>query len=101
MRTLLIDDVRNIHCDVVARNAEVAKAVLANIEFDKVYLDHDLGPGEDGLDILRWMLRLRIRPKRIYSISMNPDGRRRINEELRANGYKMSDPGSTAWIDSR
>lgn len=101
MRTLLIDDIRDIHCDVTARNVEVAKAVLlSGLSFDVVYLDHDLGCRETGLDILRWMFAVDVRPKHVVLVTMNPVGRRNMESELTANDYKrVGGVGGTTWQD--
>lgn len=48
MKTLLIDDMRNIKADVIARTFEEGiKALRTGGQFDILFLDHDLG-GTDG-----------------------------------------------------
>lgn len=48
MKTLLIDDLRDIKADVIARTFEEGiNALKTNPRFDVLYLDHDLG-GIDG-----------------------------------------------------
>lgn len=95
--TLLIDDVRNMQTDVTARSAEVAKVVMnsPHLKFDVVYLDHDLGPGDNGLDVLRWMFKNKIRPSKVVLVTMNPVGRRNLECELSDNGYTKSGNG---WV---
>jgi len=97
--TLLIDDVREMMVDATVRNAELAKAILAGpVKFDIVYLDHDLGPGENGLDVLRWMFRKTIRPATIILVTMNPAGRKNLEADLRANGYTQT--GNMTWREN-
>jgi hypothetical protein len=98
MRTLLIDDIRDIGADVTARNAEVAKSVLAGpLVFDKVYFDHDLGPDETGHDVLVWMLVNGIRPPMIVLVTMNPVGLRNMENVLAANGYTKT--ATRTWVN--
>ena len=100
MRTLLIDDVRTMEADAIVRSAELAKAILGGpLHFDVVYLDHDLGPGEVGLDVLRWIFRANIRPTSIILITRNPVGLANMKAELMANDYTLAHDGTGAWVD--
>ncbi len=84
---LLIDDMRNIEADVIARTAEAAKVVLSAYDWDEVILDHDLGEGDNGYDLLKSMMKAQIFPKRISLVSSNPVGRQNQKNVLVDNGY--------------
>ena len=99
MRSLLIDDAREIHATVTARNAEVAKAVLGAMEFDRVYFDHDLGLGKSGYDVMNWMFQRGIYPPEIQLVTMNPVGRENMERALRSEGYEKR--GGSSWIRGR
>jgi hypothetical protein len=86
---LLIDDVRDLGCDLIARNYGAGVKVLLNMPIDFLYLDHDLGPGKTGYDVLNFIFRpdIRIFPKVIFLVTMNPVGRDNMKRALEANGY--------------
>ncbi len=86
---LLIDDVRDLGCDLIARNYGAGVSVLLNISIDFLYLDHDLGPGKTGYDVLNFIFQddIRIFPKVIFLVTMNPVGRDNMKRALEANGY--------------
>jgi len=89
MRTLLIDDIRNIDVDVVARDYFEG---LRQLEFegpwDLLLLDHDLASFKDGreftgYDIMSWLEEFpQFMPKKIICVSANPVGRDRINKVI-------------------
>ena len=62
MRTLLIDDERNLKADIIARNyKEGIRQLVYNGLWDKLLLDHDLadfdskGQESTGYDVLLWL----------------------------------------------
>jgi len=89
LRKLLIDDLRDLKgVDAIARTAEMAKCILNGPHhFDLVYMDHDLGPGESGMDLLRWMFDRFIYPSAFILVTNNPAGLRNMRAELRARNY--------------
>lgn len=94
---LLIDDMRNLGCDIIARNAEAAKAVLGTMAcsldgvcLDGVCLDHDLGTGETGYDVLVWALQRKVLPNKVELVTSNPPGRERMKQALIEAGYVLN-----------
>ncbi len=107
---LLIDDVRgetNVKCelDIIARNYWTGLECLKLRKWDILYLDHDLSSFETdhmgkmtnektGYDIICWLERnLDFLPERVYCVSTNPAGRKRIEQVLMKLYGKV-------WIDS-
>lgn len=84
---LLIDDTRDLGCDVIARTPEAAKYLLSNGKWECVCLDHDLGSTESGYDILIWALDNNLLPDKVQLVSSNPIGRERMRVALVLAGY--------------
>ena len=85
MKTLLIDDLRNIPADVIARNyMDGITALKHQGPFSILYLDHDLGDYEEGVektgyDIMCFLeVNPELLPKKIICVSSNPVGRQKI-----------------------
>lgn len=78
MRVLLIDDFRILpSADRTERNYEGGIKALQEENWDLLYLDHDLGPGQTGYDIMRWLEEHpQSLPKEIILITQNPVGRK-------------------------
>lgn len=89
--TLLIDDEQEIGVDVIARTAEAGKILLACRTWSKVYLDHDLGPGESGYDVLTWALEMEKLPLKVQLVTSNPSGRLRMTQALTSSKYVTKD----------
>jgi hypothetical protein len=91
MRTLLIDDVRNLAASVIARNYdEGIRQLLLNGPWDLLLLDHDLASFDSnavektGYDIMCWLEEnAAYVPKEIQCVSANPVGRSRIEVVIR------------------
>lgn len=83
MKILLIDDIREMEADVVARTFDEGIAALKSDSFTLLLLDHDLGdpdPRKTGYDILSWLERNpKHLPKDIKVISMNSVGIQKMN----------------------
>lgn len=86
IKTLLIDDMRNLKADKVARTYQEGIEALEREEWDILLLDHDLGCFDNngrewtGYDILCW---LEDHPEYLPScniriVSSNPAGRIRM-----------------------
>jgi len=90
---LLIDDVRNFHCDIIARTAEAGKKILTFLhkDIDCLGIDHDLGGAETGYDIVVWALQQSFLPNRVQIVTMNPVGRKAMESLLIEQGYVHSE----------
>lgn len=88
---LLIDDMRNLNCDAIARNSKAAKQLLTLDCWECVCFDHDLGEGYSGYDVMKWMFENNIRPKNIQIVTSNPVGRENMNAILRSEHYTSKD----------
>jgi hypothetical protein len=85
---LLIDDMRDsMGCDIVARNLEAGKKMLEVCDWECVCLDHDLGAGESGYDILKWAFEKGRVPSHVQLVTNNPVGRKNMANLLKDNGY--------------
>lgn len=90
MKTLLIDDIRDIKADRIARDfTDGLIALRYEGPWDLVLLDHDLanfGPnGKEytGYDILCWLEENpKYLPKKIILVTANPVGRQRMQQVL-------------------
>lgn len=89
---LLIDDERNLGCDVIARTYEGAKGVMEKCKFEGLCLDHDLGSGETGYDVLVWALEHGYVPAIVELVTSNPAGRDRMGAALENAGWVKKAP---------
>lgn len=83
MKTLLIDDLRDIKADVVARTYDEGINALQNLgPFDVLFLDHDLGeadPAATGYGIMNFLeANPELLPKKIVLVTSNPVGRQNM-----------------------
>lgn len=93
MRTLLIDDIRNLSADRIARNYEEGIKALQEETWDLLLLDHDLADfvedgssiviadwnEKTGYDVMCWLEEnLEHLPKSIQFVTANPVGRQRM-----------------------
>lgn len=79
-RHLLIDDMRNIKADDIARTYQEGIEFLSKNKYSHLWLDHDLGEEKTGYDIMCWLEEHQENlPDKIICISSNPVGRERIN----------------------
>jgi hypothetical protein len=72
---LLIDGTRDLNCEAIARTPEAAKALLHCNCWECVCFDHDLGTGESGYDVMKWMFEMKIYPPKIQLVTSNVVGR--------------------------
>jgi hypothetical protein len=86
---LLIDDLRNINVDFIARNAEAGRESLSRLNglLTHVVFDHDLGEEESGYDVLVWGLSRGLIPQHVQLITDNPVGRDNMIAALVHDGY--------------
>ena len=89
MKTILIDDERDIQVDIVARNyADGIERLKNDGPFTTLYLDHDLASYYDGIektgyDVMCWLEEhIEYAPEEIICVSANPVGKRRIEQVI-------------------
>ena len=80
MKTLLIDDMRDIKADVVARTYdEGIESLKTQGPFSKLFLDHDLGeedPRKTGYGIMNFLeANPELKPGKIILVTSNPVGK--------------------------
>lgn len=88
---LLIDDMRDLGTDAIARNAQAGIAMLTAHKWECVCFDHDLGEQESGYDVMKWMLGNAIFPPRIQLVTSNPVGRKNMAFLLDQYNYESKD----------
>jgi len=91
VRTLLIDDTREISATVVCRNYfDAIKALTHMDKFDLLYLDHDLASYDPatnreytGYDVVLFLeANPQFLPKDVQIVSSNPVGRQKMGAVL-------------------
>lgn len=94
---LLIDDCRDLG-NLIARDGEIGLTILRLLkgEIFGVILDHDLGHGICGYEVLVKALEEDILPKHVQIVTSNPVGRTAMKQTLEANGYICRD--NVNWI---
>ena len=85
---LLIDDMRNLDVDVIARTPEAGRKMLALGGWEGLLLDHDLGQCESGASILDWAIANGFAPSKVTRVTSNPVGAANMARALRASGYE-------------
>ena len=90
---LLVDDQRDLGCEVIARTPDIAKKILFSqiSEFDCVCFDHDLGCIETGYDVLKYPLELDLLPNRVQLVTSNLVGRENMGKLLNDYMYVSKD----------
>lgn len=83
MKSLLIDDLRNIDADVITRTFDAGIDALKYLgPFEVLYLDHDLGeedPHKTGYGIMNFLeVNPKFLPKKIVLVTSNPIGRKNM-----------------------
>ena len=85
---LLIDDMRSLNADVIARTPEAGKKMLALGGWEGLLLDHDLGECESGAAVLNWALERGLVPPKVMLVTSNPVGADNMARALYAAGYE-------------
>lgn len=100
MLSLLIDDMRNIDVDVIARNGEAGLKLLGYNIWSALYIDHDLGDGINGYQVITRMLENEkiVLPTYVMIVSSNPVGRENIGRALEYSGYTRKTPSEFVLI---
>jgi hypothetical protein len=91
---LLIDDIRDLNCDVIARTAKAGLKLLEQGGWSTVCFDHDLGEDEaTGYEVMAhafladWMKEV----KHVQLVTSNPVGRTNMANLLKDEGYSSKD----------
>ena len=82
---LLIDDVKEGGwADIIARNGRAGKVVLEQLSgfISCLHIDHDLGKGISGYEVVEWALANGYLPSKVQIVSFNPKGRENIKSIL-------------------
>lgn len=89
---VIVDDMRELGCDLVIRRVNIAKKVLPFLkdEIECLILDHDLGQQESGYDLAKWVIANNCMPNKVQICSSNPVGKKNIENVLKDNGYTYS-----------
>lgn len=99
--TVLVDDIREITTDRVFRSGHEAMDAWDQLEpVECLYLDHDLGIGPDGYDVIRDILsKVKNKwPRSVQIVSSSPPGRVRIQNVLTDHGYfRAYENGQVYW----
>lgn len=75
---LLIDDVRDLNTDAIARTPEAGQRLLASGPWACLCLDHDLGTAQTGLDVLHWAIGHDCLPQRVQLVTTNLTARSKM-----------------------
>ena len=95
---LLVDDLREIKADHVARTAADATRMLNKNEYDGAYFDHDLASYDEagreitGYHVMLEALHNNRLPKKIILVTANPVGRKKMEDLLRFFEYTKKSP---------
>ncbi len=103
--TVLIDDNKNIFCDLIARNSQAGRFLLENLkgQIEALFIDYDLGSesGLTGLEILEWELKENCLPNIIIICSDLPFGKECMGKFLKENGYINYTDNPNLWEKSK
>lgn len=93
----IIDDFRELNCDLIAKSGLVGLEMMA-ANFEDIIclcLDHDLGnPDEmNGYEVLQELFLRNLVPEHVQLVTSNPIGRKNMTNLLIAEGYERSIDG--------
>ena len=76
MRTLIIDDTRDLGACVICRTSKEGILALERMgPWDLLFLDYNLGRDGNGLDVMYWLQsHPTFRPARLQIVSTHPSG---------------------------
>lgn len=102
MKTLLIDDIRDIAASKVCRTFDEGLEAIKEGGWMTLYIDHDLADpqGRTGYDIIRFIEENEhLRPDCVLIVSSNPVGIRNIQAALKSMKYTVSHAsGGRIWL---
>ena len=89
---LLIDDIRDLNCEVIARTPDAGRKAISIGGWECICFDHDLGPDsvKTGYDVMKWAFdndHMNNIP-RVQLVTSNPVGRDNMANLLLYNGYE-------------
>lgn len=84
---LLVDDKRELNCDVTARTYEAGKLLLDTCPWECLCIDHDLGTELNGYNLIVWALANDKLPNKVQIVTSNPVGADNIRAALKNAGY--------------
>jgi len=84
---LLIDDVRDLNVDVIARNPDAAYKMLSLGGWECILFDNDLGTEIEGYQILDWALERNLIPDHVQLVTSNTVALARMQSALTTAGY--------------
>jgi len=88
---LLIDDKRHYSVDMIARTARDGKRALRENAVTVLYVDHDLGDGESGYEVLDWARRYNLLPPNIVLLANSARDRQWMMQLLANSGFRSAD----------
>ena len=98
---LLIDDMRDMNVDVIARTGLAGKKMLAIGGWEYILFDHDLGCDIDGYELLTYALEADLLgDAKIHLVTSNPVGRQNMEAALKDAGYNIdyARPNLPVWV---
>jgi hypothetical protein len=101
MYTLLIDDLRTLPVDVIARTVKEGLEHLMSCEVTHLYLDNDLGDDQmmEGIDILTWARDHDCVPPKVTIVSANPIARKRMEDVLHFDLGYVYNRATNTWSE--
>jgi hypothetical protein len=84
---LLIDDLREMRMDHVARTPEDGRKALLSFPVTHLWMDHDLGDTGTGYQVITWALERGCCPPNVTFVTSNPVGRANMVAALESYGY--------------
>lgn len=89
----IIDDIRTLHCDLIAKSAtEGITMVIEHFdEIECLCLDNDLGGHVEGYDVLCQLFILDKVPDKVQLVTSNPVAQNRMSKLLQYKGYVTID----------
>lgn len=99
MKILLVDDIRDLSADAIARDFETGKLLLQAHRWEELILDHDLGclSRGNGYQLITWALENGFAPPTVFIVTSSPVGRENIIRALEAHGYARDLSMSSTW----
>lgn len=89
---LLIDDLRNIPVDEIARTGEDGLELLRQGGWGTLCIDNDLGEDSiEGYQVINTAIEEGILPSHVQIVSSNPVARENIGRALESEGYITKD----------
>lgn len=97
--TVLIDDLRDLRCDMIIRNGDTAVAIYEGVAewVQTLLMDNDLGGKIEGWQILEDLNDRALLPPRIELVSSNTAAVNRMGRMLESCGYVTPNQERRTW----